>query len=112
MFSELPPWALRQRWLVHRLRNLRRGAAECRRPEIALRARLLRGRVARARQRAARDFVQAYERELPAVAQCFTDSSLGGRAPPGICHELRENSAAHAGGCVVSRRSPGLTVEG
>jgi hypothetical protein len=77
--------------------NLRSEAPECRRPEIALRARLLRGRVARARQRAARDFVQAYERELPAVAQCFTDSSLGGRAPPGIRHELRESSAAHAG---------------
>ena len=35
------PWAVRQRCLVHRMRNLRSKAPESHWPEIALRARLL-----------------------------------------------------------------------
>jgi putative transposase len=69
------PRALRQRCLVHRLRNLRNKAPETQWPEIAIRARacyeaasspalatLLRD-----------DFVHAYERELPALVACFLE---------------------------------------
>ena len=68
------PRALRQRCLVHRLRNLRSKAPESRWPEIALRARGCYEAASPALATVLRDdFVQAYERELPAVVQCFRD---------------------------------------
>ncbi len=68
------PRALRQRCLVHRLRNLRSKAPEGRWPEIALRARGCYEAAAPALATVLRDdFVQTYERELPAVVQCFRD---------------------------------------
>src|SRR4029434_6943015 len=68
------PRALRQRCLVHRLRNLRSKAPESRWPEIALRARGCYEAAAPALATVLRDdFVQTYERELPAVVQCFSD---------------------------------------
>ncbi|TMC70524.1 MAG: hypothetical protein E6J18_10000 [Chloroflexi bacterium] len=65
------PRALRQRCLVHRTRNLRSKAPESQWPEIAIRARAAYEAASPALLRD--DFVQAYGRELPAVAQCFTD---------------------------------------
>jgi putative transposase len=68
------PRAVRQRCLVHRLRNLRSKAPESQWPEIAIRARA--GYEAASPALAALlrdDFIQAYERELPAVVKCFTD---------------------------------------
>jgi putative transposase len=68
------PRALRQRCLVHRLRNLRSKAPETRWPEIALRARGCYEAASAALATVLRDdFVQTYERELPAVVQCFRD---------------------------------------
>ncbi len=68
------PRALRQRCLVHRLRNLRSKAPEGRWPEIALRARGCYEAASPALATVLRDdFVQTYERELPAVVQCFRD---------------------------------------
>ena len=68
------PRALRQRCLVHRLRNLRSKAPESRWPEIALRARGCYEAASPALATVLRDdFVQTYERELPAVVQCFRD---------------------------------------
>src|SRR5207249_11528992 len=65
------PRALPQRCLVHRTRNLRSKAPESQWPEIAIRARAAYEAASPALLRD--DFVQAYGRELPAVAQCFTD---------------------------------------
>jgi putative transposase len=68
------PRALRQRCLAHRLRNLRSKAPESRWPEIALRARGCYEAASPALATVLRDdFVQTYERELPAVVQCFSD---------------------------------------
>ena len=68
------PRTVRQRCLVHRLRNLRRKAPESQWPEIAIRARACYEAASPALARLLRDdFVQAYGRELPAVVQCFTD---------------------------------------
>lgn len=68
------PRALRQRCLVHRLRNLRSKAPENHWPEIALRARACYEAASPALATLLRDdFVQAYGRELPAVVQCFQD---------------------------------------
>src|SRR5438309_6441001 len=68
------PRALRQRCLVHRLRNLRSKAPESRWPEIALRARGCYEAASAALATVLRDdFVQTYERELPAVVQGFRD---------------------------------------
>lgn len=68
------PRALRQRCLAHRLRNLRSKAPESRWPEIALRARGCYEAASPALATVLRDdFVQTYERELPAVVQCFAD---------------------------------------
>jgi putative transposase len=68
------PRAVRQRCLVHRLRNLRSKAPESQWPEIAIRARACYEAASPALALLLRDdFVQAYGRELPAVAQCFTD---------------------------------------
>jgi putative transposase len=62
------------RCLVHRLRNLRSKAPESRWPEIALRARGCYEAASPALATVLReDFVQTYERELPAVVQCFAD---------------------------------------
>jgi putative transposase len=68
------PRAVRQRCLVHRLRNLRSKAPESQWPEIAIRARACYEAASPALALMLRDdFVQAYGRELPAVVQCFTD---------------------------------------
>ena len=68
------PRALRQRCLAHRLRNLRSKAPEAEWPEIAVRARACYEAASPALARALRDdFVQTYERERPAVVQCFLD---------------------------------------
>ena len=68
------PRALRQRCLVHRLRNLRSRAPESLWAEIAARTR---GCYMAASPALAsvlcEDFVTTYERELPAVVQCFQD---------------------------------------
>ncbi len=67
------PRALRQRCLVHRMRNLRSKAPERQWPEIAIRARACYEAASPALAALLRDdFVQAYARELPAVVQCFT----------------------------------------
>ena len=68
------PRALRQRCLVHRLRNLRSKAPESLWAEIAARARGCYMAASPALAAVLReDFVAAYERELPAVVQCFRD---------------------------------------
>jgi transposase-like protein len=68
------PRAVRQRCLVHRRRNLRSKAPETHGPEIAIRARACYEAVSPALATLLRDdFIQAYERELPAVVKCFTD---------------------------------------
>ena len=68
------PRALRQRCLVHRLRNLQSKAPESQWPEIAIRARACYEAASPALATLLReDFVQAYGRELPTVVQCFTD---------------------------------------
>ena len=68
------PRALRQRCLVHRLRNLRSKAPDSLWAEIAARARGCYMAASPALAAVLRDdFVAAYERELPAVVQCFLD---------------------------------------
>jgi putative transposase len=68
------PRALRQRCLVHRMRNLRSKAPESQWPEIALRARGCYKAASPALGAVLRDdFVAAYERDWPAVVQCFRD---------------------------------------
>src|SRR5213595_3105295 len=68
------PRALRQRCLVHRMRNLRSKAPESQWPEIAIRARACYEAASPALAALLRDdFVAAYERDLPAVVQCFRD---------------------------------------
>lgn len=68
------PRAVRQRCLVHRLRNLRSKAPESQWPEIAIRARACYEAASLALATLLRDdFVQAYGRDLPAVGQCFVD---------------------------------------
>ena len=60
--------------LVHRLRNLRGKAPETQWPEIAIRARACYEAASPALATLLRDdFIQAYERELPALVKCFTD---------------------------------------
>src|SRR5437879_12869083 len=68
------PRTVRQRCLVHRLRNLRSKAPESQWPEIAIRARGCYEAASPALAAVLRDdFVAAYERDLPAVVQCFRD---------------------------------------
>jgi len=68
------PRAVRQRCLVHRLRNLRSKAPDSQWPEIAIRARACYEAASLALAAVLRDdFVQAYERELPAVVTCFLE---------------------------------------
>ena len=68
------PRALRQRCLVHRLRNLRSKPPDGQWPEIAIRARACYEAASPALAALLRDdFVQAYQRELPALVQCFLD---------------------------------------
>jgi transposase-like protein len=68
------PRAVRQRCLVHRLRNLRSKAPESQWPEIAIRARACYEAASPALAMVLRDdFVKAYERELPAVVKCFLE---------------------------------------
>jgi putative transposase len=68
------PRAVRQRCLVHRLRNLQSKAPESQWPELAIRARACYEAASSALALLLRDdFVQVYGRELPVVVQCFTD---------------------------------------
>jgi len=68
------PRALRQRCLVHRLRNLHSKAPDRQWPEIAIRARGCYEAASPALATLLRDdFVHTYERELPAVVACFRD---------------------------------------
>jgi transposase-like protein len=68
------PRAVRQRCLVHRLRNLRSKAPDSRWLEIAIRARACYESASPALATLLRDdFVQAYERELPALVKCFLE---------------------------------------
>ena len=68
------PRALRQRCLVHRLRNLHSKAPDRQWPEIAIHARGCYEAASPALATLLRDdFVHAYERELPAVVACFRD---------------------------------------
>jgi putative transposase len=68
------PRALRQRCLVHRLRNLHSKAPDRQWPEIAIRARGCYEAASPALALLLRDdFIQTYERELPAVVACFRD---------------------------------------
>jgi putative transposase len=68
------PRALRQRCLVHRLRNLHSKAPDRQWPEIAIRARACYEAASPALATLLRDdFVHAYERELAAVVACFRD---------------------------------------
>src|SRR5262249_52385962 len=68
------PRALRQRCLVHRLRNLRSKAPETQWPEIAIRARACYEAASAALATLLRDgFVQAYERARPTLVACFLE---------------------------------------
>jgi transposase-like protein len=68
------PRALRQRCLVHRLRNLHSKAPDHQWPEIAIRARGCYEAASAALATLLRDdFIATYERELPAVVACFRD---------------------------------------
>jgi putative transposase len=68
------PRALRQRCLVHRLRNLHSKAPDRQWPEIAIRARGCYEAASPALALLLRDdFIQTYARELPAVVACFRD---------------------------------------
>ena len=68
------PRALRQRCLVHRLRNLHSKAPDHQWPEIAIRARGCYEAASPALAMLLRDdFMTTYERELPAVVACFRD---------------------------------------
>src|SRR5262245_31809961 len=68
------PRALRQRCLVHRLRNLRSKAPESQWPEIAIRARACYEAASPALATLLRDdFVHAYDRALPALVTCFQE---------------------------------------
>jgi hypothetical protein len=68
------PRAVRQRCLVHRLRNLRSKAPDSQWLEIAIRARACYEAASPALATLLRDdFVQACERELPALVKCFLE---------------------------------------
>lgn len=68
------PRALRQRCLVHRLRNLHSKAPDRQWLEIAIRARGCYEAASAALATLLRDdFIATYERELPAVVACFRD---------------------------------------
>jgi putative transposase len=68
------PRALRQRCLAHRMRNLRGKVPEATWPDVAIRARACYEAASPALATVLRDdFVQVYERDLPAAARCFLD---------------------------------------
>jgi putative transposase len=68
------PRALRQRCLAHRMRNLRGKIPEATWPDVAIRARACYEAASPALATVLRDdFVQVYERDLPAAARCFLD---------------------------------------
>jgi transposase-like protein len=68
------PRALRQRCLVHRLRNLHSKAPDRQWPEIAIRARGCYEAASPALAMLLRDdFIATYDRELPSVVACFRD---------------------------------------
>jgi transposase-like protein len=68
------PRALRQRCLAHRMRNLRGKVPEATWPDVAIRARACYEAASAALAAVLRDdFVQVYERDLPAAARCFLD---------------------------------------
>ncbi len=91
------PWrpafrALRQRCLVHRLRNLHSKAPDSQWPEIAIRARACYEAASPALATLLRDdFVQVYGRELPTVVQCFALSPA-----PFVVGETRKDLVAPA----------------
>lgn len=68
------PRALRQRCLAHRMRNLRGKVPEATWPDVAIRARACYEAASPALATVLRDdFVQVYERDLPAATRCFLD---------------------------------------
>jgi putative transposase len=68
------PRALRQRCLAHRMRNLRGKVPDASWPDVAIRARACYEAASPALATVLRDdFVQVYERDLPAAARCFLD---------------------------------------
>ena len=68
------PRALRQRCLAHRMRNLRGKVPEATWPDVAIRARACYEAASPALATVLRDdFVQVYERDLPAAVRCFLD---------------------------------------
>ena len=68
------PRALRQRCLAHRMRNLRGKVPDASWPDVAIRARACYEAASPALATVLRDdFVQVYERELPAAVRCFLD---------------------------------------
>jgi transposase-like protein len=68
------PRALRQRCLAHRMRNLRGKVSEAAWPDVAIRARACYEAASPALATVLRDdFVQVYERDLPAAVRCFLD---------------------------------------
>ena len=68
------PRALRQRCLAHRMRNLRGKVPDASWPDVAIRARACYEAASPALATVLRDdFVQVYERDLPAAVRCFLD---------------------------------------
>jgi putative transposase len=68
------PRALRQRCLAHRMRNLRGKVSDAAWPDVAIRARACYEAASPALATVLRDdFVQVYERDLPAAVRCFLD---------------------------------------
>ena len=68
------PRALRQRCLAHRMRNLRGKVPDATWPDVAIRARACYEAASPALATVLRDdFVQVYERDLPAAVRCFLD---------------------------------------
>ena len=68
------PRALRQRCLAHRMRNLRSKVPDASWPDVAIRARACYEAASPALATVLRDdFVQVYERDLPAAVRCFLD---------------------------------------
>jgi len=68
------PRALRQRCLAHRMRNLRGKVPDAAWPDVAIRARACYEAASPALATVLRDdFVQVYDRDLPAAVRCFLD---------------------------------------
>src|SRR5262249_45143732 len=75
------PRALRQRCLAHRMRNLRGKVPETSWPDVAIRARACYEAASPALAAVLRDdFIQVYDRDLPAAVRCFLDDFEAGTA--------------------------------